>query len=179
LKNFFHPSLEGIIYWFIAKNTKAYKYKVVLIMDRALRGLIAGFVGAVAMNLWSLFSYYVLNFSDRLFYHWSSILVFARTPESFAEVIVALIFQVMWTSTFGVIFAFLIPVISSRAYILKGAVFGFLLSFIFYVLPMLFNIPALFGYTLGNVTTEMVGGTIWGTIMAITLAYYSKNFVTV
>ncbi|MBS4026410.1 MAG: hypothetical protein KGZ96_12130 [Clostridia bacterium] len=143
-------------------------------MDRTLRGLAAGLIGSVVMNIWNLLSFYTLNLADKRFIDWSSTLVFGRMATSFSEIMLSLIFQVVWSSFFGVIFALLIPTITSQAYIIKGAVFGFLLSFIFYIVPMLFRVPFLAEATVGTVITEMVGGTIWGITTAVVLAYLSK-----
>lgn len=147
----------------------------VVILDRAMTGLIAGFIGAIFMTIWSLVSVYVLNLANRHFFGWSSILVFGRQPTSFAETLVALLFYLFWTAFLGVIFAFLIPTITSKAYILKGAVFGFLLSFIFYIFPNFFDIPLLQDTTLGNVVTEMIGGTLWGATTAYFLGRLNKQ----
>lgn len=154
-----------------------YYFKAVVFLDRAIAGLIAGFVGAIIMTIWALISVYVLNLANRHFFGWSSILVFGHQPTNFAEILVALVFYLVWTAFLGVIFAFLIPTLTSKAYILKGAIFGFLLSFVFYIFPMFFNIPHLQVNTLDNVVTEMVGGTLWGTTTAIVLAHLIKQAI--
>lgn len=45
-----------------------------LIMDRFYRGVIAGTVGGIIMNIWDLFSYYVLDFADLRYLDWAAVL---------------------------------------------------------------------------------------------------------
>lgn len=43
-------------------------------MDRFYRGVIAGTVGGIIMNIWDLFSYYVLDFADLRYLDWAAVL---------------------------------------------------------------------------------------------------------
>ena len=144
-------------------------------MDRFFRGLIAGIVGGVAMNIWSLFAVYALNLEIIRFIDWAGILLFGNLPRSHIEGLVSLFMHILWTGLLGIIFAFLIPQITSRGYLIKGAVFGVLAGFIIYAIPTLLQMPILREHSLATVLSNMTGGLIWGLTLAQTLRWLDRK----
>ena len=138
-------------------------------MDRFMRGLIAGLTGAIAMNLWSYFSFFVLKYSKMTFMQWAAILALGHKAANAAEVIFAQAAQFTWAAVLGIIFAFLVPQITSRDYLLKGAFWGFATGFLQFVITKLFQVPGLETLPIGTAVSNAIGAIIWGLVMAQTL----------
>ncbi|KJS14280.1 MAG: hypothetical protein VR67_00600 [Peptococcaceae bacterium BRH_c8a] len=138
-------------------------------MDRFYRGFVAGVVGGLAMNVWSLFSYYILNFSERRFLDWASMIIYGSLPTSTFQIVYAQIIQLLWVGLLGIIFALLIPAITSRFYLGKGVIYGLMSGFIIYAITTLFRIPNLVIFSTTTVLSNHIGGIIWGLTMAYVL----------
>ncbi|MCW3490126.1 hypothetical protein [Dethiobacter alkaliphilus] len=144
-------------------------------MDRFFRGFTAGMVGGVAMNLWTLIATSILNLEILRFIDWAGITIYGDVPASHAEGAVALFIQLLWTGFLGTIFAFLIPQVTSRGYLLKGVIFGVLTGFFIYAIPILFQVPLLREHTLPTVLSNITGGVIWGLTLAQTLYLFDRK----
>jgi uncharacterized membrane protein YagU involved in acid resistance len=77
--------------------------------------------------------------------------------------------QVLWVGFLGVLFAFLVPEVTSRGYLGKGIFFGIVSGFIIYAIPVLFRVPNLAVFSTETVISDHVGGVIWGLTMAYVL----------
>jgi uncharacterized membrane protein len=147
-------------------------------MDRFFRGFIAGFVGGIAMNLWTLVALNVLNWEIIRFVDWAGVIVFGDLPRNHIQGVIALALQFLWVGTLGIIFAFLIPQVTSQAYLLKGLLFGVTVGFIIYAIPTLFQMPILAEHSTATVVSNHIGGAIWGVVMSKTLHLLDKKFAT-
>jgi hypothetical protein len=70
----------------------------------------------------------------------------------------------------GVLFAFLLPLATSRYYLLKGWFFGLLIWFSAYTVVHLFQLPQVLQLDLGTVLSNMFKASIYGLVLAWTLA---------
>jgi len=140
-------------------------------MDRFTRGLVAGMVGGVVMNAWDLTSYHLLHFSKQRYLDWASVLIYGNLAKDFPGVTFALISHLFWVGFLGVIFAFLIPHITSGKYLLKGGTFGFIAGFFIYAIGIAFKMPVIINRTTGTAISQFLGGTIWGIVLAATLQW--------
>jgi len=138
-------------------------------MDRFYRGFTAGIVGGVPMNVWSFFSYYILHFTDLRFLDWSSMIIYGHLPYNTFQTFYALIIQLLWVGLLGIIFAFLVPTITSRGYLGKGVIYGIISGLIIYGITTIFRVPNLVIFSTTTVISNHVGGIIWGLVMAYTL----------
>ena len=138
-------------------------------MDRFYRGLTASVAGGVLMNVWSFFSYHILHFSNRRFVDWISIIVYGYLPENLEQILYALLLHLLWVGFLGIIFAYLIPGITSRGYLFKGLFYGVIVGIITYGIPTLFKTPYLAVVPFKTSISNHIGGAIWGLTMAYTL----------
>ena len=49
-------------------------------MDRVMKGVIAGVLGGIVMNIWSFISVYILKFSNLLYLDWLSVMLYGHKP---------------------------------------------------------------------------------------------------
>lgn len=135
-------------------------------MDRFYRGLLAGIIGGVAMNVWSLFSYHILHFSNRRFLDWAGVIMYGHLPKTTFQAVYALTTQLIWVGLLGILFAFLVPKVTSRSYLGKGVFYSLSMGLIIYAIPRLFKIPELIITPTTTVISNHIGAIIWGLTMA-------------
>lgn len=145
--------------------------------DRFLRGLLAGVTGGIAMNALSYPLEQLIGAKRYLFIEWSAIMLFGDRIANTGEMIVALGAQLLWSGFLGILLAYLYPLISSRGYLLKGALFGFVLCFFMTAIPVLLNVRYLQESSLATTIGNIVGALIWGMTTAYVLKYLDKKTV--
>jgi len=147
-------------------------------LDRFFRGLVSGLVGGIAMNLWSLVSRFVLKWELLSFIEWAGVALFGDLPRSHLQGAFALLMQLLWTGLLGVLFAFLVPVVTSRGYLIKGAFFGVITGFALYAVPILFQAPFLTKHSFATVFSNHMGGLLWGLATAQSLQWLDRRVRT-
>jgi len=135
-------------------------------MDRSIRGLLAGVAGAIIMNIWDFVSFYILKFSNLLYLDWAAIMIYGDKPANTLEYYFSLLTQIGWSGFLGIIFAFSIPYITSRNFLIKGGFYGFISTFIIYAIPVLFKIPHLKDISSTTAISHSIGATAWGIVTA-------------
>jgi len=135
-------------------------------MDRFNRGFLAGIIAGIPMNIWDLASYHLLKFSNLRYLDWGSIMLFGRLPENTVQITLGLVSQLMWVGLLGIIFSYLVPLITSRKHVFKGAVYGYLIGFVIYSIPVVFGTKYLSTSSTGTTITQLIGGLIWGITLA-------------
>lgn len=144
-------------------------------MDRFTRGLAAGAVVGMLVDLLSLLSYNVFRFTQWRFLDFAGLIIFGRKPAGTGEIIVSIMGQIAFSAAVGVLFAYLLPLITSRNYLLKGWFFGVLTWFSIYAVLHLFQIPQLLQLDLGTVITNIVKASLFGLGLAWLLARLDSN----
>ncbi|HEX3031430.1 MAG TPA: hypothetical protein VHS59_04215 [Bacillota bacterium] len=146
-------------------------------MDRFMRGFLAGALGGVVKHIWSYFAYDALHFSRLRLADWASVLIYGRPAASTLELVFATLAYIIFVGMLGVGFAYLIPAINSRNYLFKGVMYGLFLGFVFYALPILFKIPYLMRTDLNTALTTWIGDVLWGLVLAQALKWLDNRTV--
>lgn len=118
------------------------------------------------MEFWDLISYYFLDFGSFRYLDWAAMLLYGEPPENIYETIMSFTMQVLWAGFLGVIFAFLIPKLTSRAYLLKGMFYGLIVFFIIYAIPVLYQVPHLYRTGPNTQFSHLIGSILYGAITA-------------
>ena len=147
------------------------------IRDRFTRGFLAGFIAAVVMNIFSFFSI-SLNWVEIAFLDWAGVFIFGRQPAGAMEISVSLGGQLFFAAIAGSIFAYLLPLTTSRNYIFKGLVYGLIVWFVSYAVSIMFRVPELIRFNLDTVTSNAVGSLIYGLVLSITLKWLNDRAKT-
>lgn len=134
-------------------------------MGKFKTGLFTGLVGGLIMNIWTLFSYHILHFTDLRFLGGADILLFGRLPGSLQETVYSLMTQILW-GVLGILFAFVMPVKPSRNFLLRGALYGFIAGSVVFAIPIAFKITNISGWSLNTMFSHLIGGTLWGLVLA-------------
>ena len=133
--------------------------------DRFANGFIAGFAGAVSMNIFNMIGHYLHTVKDH-YYDFSAVLLWYKTADTTGEIIASLIVQLFFTALLGTIFAYLTPYLKKQYYLFKGASFGLGCWFSFYAVTTLLKLPGVGEHTLSGSTTNGIGSAIYGIVLA-------------
>lgn len=133
--------------------------------DRFVNGFIAGFAGAVTMNIFNLIGFYLHTVKDRYF-DFAAVLLWYKTAGTTGEIIASAFVQLFFTALLGTIFAYLTPYLKKQYFLFKGASFGLSWWFAFYALTTLLKLPAVGEHTLAGSTTNGIGSAIYGIVLA-------------
>ena len=144
-------------------------------MDRTMRGLYAGMLAAIPMNIWSLFSFYIMGLTDFRLLDWGSFLIFGNPPQNAVELIGGQVAQILWCGFLGILFSLIIPIITAGSLLIKGIFYGFITGFFIYVIPILLRTPILGNPTTGRVVSQALSAVIWGGSLAYALIFLNNR----
>ncbi len=144
-------------------------------MDRYFRGLVAGVVGGIAMNLWTVIAVHILNLKIIRFIDWAGFILYGDLPRTHFQGFYALIIHLTWVGLLGIAFAYLFPLTTSRGYLIKGAFFGITTGMFVYAIPTLLQTPIISKHSIQTVLSNHTGGLLWGLTMAQVLRWLDKT----
>jgi hypothetical protein len=144
-------------------------------LDRTFRGLIAGNIASIVMNIWNLIDYYYFHITNLRFLDWIAVLASGKNPQSIYEVIVDLILVIVWDGVLGIFFAHLLMKTTSSGVIIKASIYSTLLWFIFHGIAVLYRLtPILEGQTFSGRFSNLLSALLWGIILGWVLKKFDK-----
>lgn len=133
--------------------------------DRFTVGLLSGIGAGIVASLANLFITQILHFGNLRFIDFSAVFIYGRKPHTLGEDLFAWVGYVAFTSFLGVLFAYLIPHISSQNFMLKSIFFGIAVWFFSYALTFLFQSPFLQNISLPSAISNLIAASIFGLVM--------------
>lgn len=133
--------------------------------DRVTRGFIAGVAGGAAMSVLNLLSY-LLGIAEILYLDWAATLIYGYRYATAAEAAVAQAGQLFFCGLAGILFAALIPWMSSRNFYFKGIVWGLAIWFSVYAITALFKVSPLIPIKVDTVLSNIIGAAFYGLVLA-------------
>lgn len=141
----------------------------IVMKDRFTNGFVSGFIAGLVP--WGInWGTRALDLNTVVWVDFMGLFILGRGPQDVAEIIYMLIIQFGFFGVLGIGFALIIPHISSKRLIFKGAIFGLTIWFILFSLPFLLQIGHLEVFPLKSVVVHSVSSMLWG----ITLAFILK-----
>ncbi len=134
-------------------------------MDKFYRGFTAGVLAAIALNAWSLFSFYVIQLTDLRMLDWAGIAIFGSIPQTGFQVVSSLLMQLIWSGFRGILFSYLFPDVKSQGYIGKAVIFSVIVAFFENIIVTLYKVPNLTELTSGTVLSSNIGAILWGILL--------------
>ncbi|WP_408956269.1 hypothetical protein [Natroniella sp. ANB-PHB2] len=142
--------------------------------DRFTRGLIAGIIAGVPSLIFNV-SAYTLNFTNLLWGDFMGLFLFGDRPVGVAEILFSSLAQAFFLGGLGIIFAFLLPLISSQNYLLKSSVYGLAVWFMSFAVAFLFQLPKLENVTLETVVSNFISALLWGLTLGLALNWLDNR----
>lgn len=137
--------------------------------DRAVKGLIAGFLGGAVAKAWGLFSYYVLRFSQFLVLDWINVLFMGHPHRNLPEWLLGFSGIWLWLMVLGVGLAYLFPRIGTGAYLIKGVLYSVIILYAIYLGSGLFRMHDLAPMAWQTVVSDFVFAALFGLTAAYVL----------
>lgn len=139
--------------------------------ERFTIGIIAGVLSSIAMNAMDLLAY-ALHLTTVRFIDFSSIVLYSTKPTSPIEYIQAGLAQMIFSSALTVGLVFLLPVINTKRYLLKGVAWGTGGWFVIYAVSSLYKIPKISGLPWQTALENMIGAAIFGLVAVYTIRFF-------
>lgn len=144
-------------------------------MDRTLRGLLAGVIAGIAMNVWNLSDYYFLHLTKIRFLDWASVLLAWSKPKTAVETVIYLIIHLLWDGFLAIIFSHLLVSITSRGLIIKSTIYSVLLWFFFKITVNIYRVPVLSGLQpFPGAMSNLLAVILFGIVLGLVLKKFDK-----
>lgn len=143
--------------------------------DRFTRGLAAGTAGGIVNNLAGLVSFNLINITGLRFMDYAAVMLYGRKSENIPELLFAAVGQIAFSALLGVIFVYLLPVISSTYLYLKSWFYSITVWFAVYALTVLFRVPEVAEITLNTAVSNFIVASLYGLVLAATLSWFEQR----
>lgn len=144
-------------------------------MDRTLRGLVAGIIAGVVMNIWNLTDFYLFHISNLRLLEWVAVLTSGKKSQSSFQATTDFLVQIIWDGFLGIIFALLLTKITSKGVIIKSIVYSSLCWFFFRSIATLFRLePLITGQTFPERFSNLMGAVLWGLVLGVLLKRFDR-----
>lgn len=142
--------------------------------DRFTRGLVAGIVAGIVPFFinWGAFT---LNLNTLRWSEFIGMLILGDLPATTGEMLFTIAAQFILLGILGVIFAYLLPLLSVENYQLKGSLYGLAIWFLAFIIVHLFKIGGIFEIPLKTAATNAVAGLFWGLALSIILGWFEHR----
>lgn len=137
--------------------------------DKLTRGFMAGTFGGIVMSILSYFSI-KLDFAELHHIDWPALIIFGHQTTNTVETIFALLIQLIFTGSLGIIFTYLVAqLFTSANYLFKGWLFGVMSWFTIYVIAFFTKIPELVPLDTGTAISDFISASVYGLVLAETV----------
>ena len=145
-----------------------------IIQDRLVAGFLAGVAGGIVMNTYVQIAWF-LNVTQVRYLDWAAVLLYGHRPHGVGDAIFAQIVQIVFTGILGILFAYLIPLITSRYYLFRGFIFGLSVWFLIYSFTLLYDLQGIVPLELLTAAVDFFGAGIYGLVVAAFLHLIDKR----
>ncbi len=136
--------------------------------DRFTRGFVAGALAGIAPFVIN-HSAYALKLTSLRWVDFLGIFITGSRPSSLGALVFALVAEFILLGVFGIFFAYLVPLVTSVNYLLKGFLYGASIWFIAYFVTITLRPSGFAEIPLNTAVTNLVAGIIWGLTLSIIL----------
>lgn len=135
------------------------------IEDRFTRGFISGFIANLCLLIWDFFSYYVIRFTDLRLLDFAGQLLNGHPPKALPDLIFAQVSQILFASTMGSVFAYVIRYVEDRNLALKSCLFSLGIWFVTYAVFSLAQVPLQEKVGWQTSFSDFFGAAIYGVVL--------------
>lgn len=149
-----------------------------MIHDRLINGAIAGGVGAVIQNGYTLLMR-SLGYLGPSFIDYGKVVIFYELPQGWLPTGLGLIAHFIWDVVLAIIFAYLLYGTTSRYVWFKGVIYGIVIWFFIQLGAILYKVPLIVEFTPTTVAFCFGGAVMFGIIITLVLNYLDQPMVEV
>ncbi|KJS87989.1 MAG: hypothetical protein JM58_02400 [Peptococcaceae bacterium BICA1-8] len=138
--------------------------------DRFYNGFISGILGGLVSFVIN-FGSSALGLNTLVWADFMGLFILGGRPNNTLETAFFIGAQFVFLGLLGTVFSLIIPFITSKHHLFKGALFGASVWYLLFSLPYLFQLPELKEVPLKTVVSNLIAASLWG----ITMAYILKR----
>ncbi|KJS85152.1 MAG: hypothetical protein JM58_09250 [Peptococcaceae bacterium BICA1-8] len=142
--------------------------------DRFTLGLVSGLIATISMSLLN-YIFILITPAKNLFSDFVGIMLFGSKPNSLDQIIIALVAHVFLGGILGIVFAYLLLLITEKNLIIKGITFGTLAFLFMFSLGVIFKITGLEHSLTPTVLTKGIGSAFYGFVLAYSMLLLRDN----
>jgi hypothetical protein len=87
--------------------------------DKFIKGIICGLYGGIVKDILGFIVKYFLKFTSIIYWDYAGILAYGRPPKTLLEIVIAILIELGFGVSLGIIFIYLTALIKSKHYLLK------------------------------------------------------------
>ncbi|HHT49557.1 MAG TPA: hypothetical protein GXZ98_09730 [Firmicutes bacterium] len=144
-------------------------------MDLFWKGFLSGSGSGIMLNLWGFFIKNLLPVANRNYVDWTAVIISGVLPTTWYEFLYALITNLIWCGFLGILFAYLLPKLTSDRFLLKGAIYGFMIGFLIHGSAILLRMPFFTMIPFRTSSSLAFGGLLWGVLTAALLRWLERK----
>lgn len=142
--------------------------------DRFTNGFISGIIAGLVP--WAFnWGTRALELNTVVWADFMGVFILGKRPDAVVELAFLVGVQFGFLGILGGVFALILPHLSSRRHLFKGAVFGVAVWFILFSLPVLFRIGQLEAVPLKTAVSNLIGAILWGIALAFILKWIDSK----
>lgn len=145
-----------------------------LVEDRIFRGGIAGVVSGIIVLIFNL-SVKALGLTSIIWIDFADVFVHGEPTTSIMPTIFSILVLLILEGALGGLFSYLVPLLSSKYFLIKSWYYSTVLWFIFFAITVLFKVPGLTPMNPNDAVINFVAATIWGLGLGIMLRYLNSK----
>lgn len=145
--------------------------------DRFTRGFLSGIIAGIPTFIFAHIAI-SLKWTTLRWANFAAIFIFGRQSINLMEEVVSTVAVFFVCGMLGVIFAYIIPQISSANYLLKSWVFSIAFWFFAFALTVLFKVPGLIIIPGKTAIINFLMATIWGLSLGYCLKWFDSQLKT-
>ncbi len=131
-------------------------------------------MAAILMTILNYIIIYTTPSHNR-FADFVGIMLFGSKPNGLGEIIIATAGHFMLGGFLGIIFSYLLLLISEKYLIIKGITYGIIAFLFLFSLGVIFKITDLEFNPLRTIITKSIGSAFYGFVLAYTLKLFNKE----
>lgn len=142
--------------------------------DRFIKGLFAGLVAGIVHDFYDVITN-LLKIDEHSYFDWVGIVIIGKEPKTLIEYILTISAKTFLSAILGILFAYLIPKLTSKNLVIKGSIFGATIWFIFFTAVFVFKIEKLMDTNATSALSDAVNSIVYGIILALGYNYLDKK----
>jgi len=143
--------------------------------DRFTKGFIAGLIAGIVLNIVNLISYYALHYAKKRYLDYIGAMIYGRLPITIFEQLFSQLIDITFSGILGIIFSYLLTRVSSKNYLLKGALFSTGMWLISFITITIFKVSFLYRPASQTVFSHFITCLIHGLVLAATFHWLDNK----
>lgn len=143
--------------------------------ERFTNGIISGAIAGILKNIPNAIFHNWLKLSELSFWDYFAAVALFRHPSNLGEQLYVFIYEVCFCALLGIIYIYLKEKVRTDHYLIKGAIYGFLIWFLVHTLILAYRIQQLIKTDLTTSLVNSLCSIVYGLLLAWIIHYLEEK----